>query len=517
MSGFDCDVLVVGLGPVGAAMVALLVQQDLSVVAIDKDAGVYPQPRAAHFDHEIMRLFQQLGVADEVSRHARVPPAYEFRSADGQVLMRFELGGGPGPSGWPASFMFHQPGLENALRARIAASPNADVRLGHRFVGLVQDAEGVAAEVENAAGDLRTVRARYVVGCDGASSAVRGACGTGLDDYQFDEPWLVVDVHTGPGARLPTENLQICDPAGPTTCVLMGPGRHRWEFMLRPDQTAGDVLDDGYVRERLRPWGCADDVTIERKAVYRFHGLVAEAWRQRRVLLAGDAAHQTPPFAGQGMCSGLRDVANLAWKLAAILRLGVSEALLDTYQTEREPHTRALIERAIGMGRVVCTADPVQAAARDAAMLADRRAGRQPPLTPPPDLGVGFLMAGAPGAGQLFPQPWVTVGGESARLDDALGPGPWLIGRSTPSVGPWPGPLLRIGLDDPRLAPFGVDIGAWLDKRGVESVLVRPDRYVFGAGAAGELEQAFARQMKAAVPARQGSGGPVGASALDPS
>ncbi|HLZ84228.1 MAG TPA: bifunctional 3-(3-hydroxy-phenyl)propionate/3-hydroxycinnamic acid hydroxylase, partial [Caulobacteraceae bacterium] len=337
MSGFDCDVIVVGLGPVGAALAALLVQQDLSVVAIDKDLDVYPQPRAAHFDHEIMRLFQQLGVADEVLRHARVPSAYEFRNAAGEVLMRFELDRGPSPSGWPASFMFHQPGLENALRARVAAAPNADVRLGHRFVGLVQDAGGVTAKVENAAGEPRTVRARYIVGCDGASSAVRGACGIGLDDYQFDEPWLVVDVNVGAGARLPSENLQICDPAGPTTCVLMGPGRHRWEFMLRPDQTAGDVLDDDYVRERLRPWGCADDVTIERKAVYRFHGLVAKAWRQARVLLAGDAAHQTPPFAGQGMCSGLRDAANLAWKLAAMLRLGASDALLDTYQTEREP------------------------------------------------------------------------------------------------------------------------------------------------------------------------------------
>jgi 3-(3-hydroxy-phenyl)propionate hydroxylase len=516
MSGFDCDLLVVGLGPVGAALAALLVQQDLSVIAVDKDVDVYPMPRAAHFDHEIMRLFQQLGVADEVLRHARVPPAYEFRNAAGEVLMRFELDHGPSPSGWPASFMFHQPGLENALRARVDAAPNADVRLGHRFVGLAQDAESVTAQVENADGERRTIRARYVIGCDGASSAVRGACGVALDDYQFDEPWLVVDVHVGADARLPTGNLQICDPAGPTTCVLMGPGRHRWEFMLRPDQTASDVLDDDYVRERLRPWGCADDVTIERKAVYRFHALVAKAWRQGRVLLAGDAAHQTPPFAGQGMCSGLRDAANLAWKLAAILRLGASEALLDTYQTEREPHTRALIERAIGMGRVVCTADPAQAAARDAALLADRRAGRQPPLPPPPDLGLGCLMTGAPGAGQLFPQPWAVADGQTLRLDDALGPGPWLISRLKPPVGPWPGPMLRIGLDDPRLAPFHARIGAWLDKRGADTVLVRPDRYVFGAGSADQLEHAFAGHMEAPVPSclpHQRSGAPVAAPA----
>jgi 3-(3-hydroxy-phenyl)propionate hydroxylase len=324
---------------------------------------------------------------------------------------------------------------------------------------------------------------------------VREACGIGLFDYAFDEPWLVLDVLVGPDAKMPTDNLQICDPARPTTCVLMGPGRHRWEFMLLPGETVETVTDDAFITSLLRPWGCADKVEVERKAVYRFHGLVAETWRQGRALLAGDAAHQTPPFAGQGMCSGLRDAANLAWKLAAFVHDGADEVLLDTYQTEREPHARALIERAIHMGRVVCATDPAAVAARDAAMLAQRREQPLGTLPPPPDMTVGCILAGSPGAGETFPQPWAEVGGRTRRLDDVLGRGAWLIATSGAARTAQPSRLAPIGLDDPRLAPFRADVGAWLAKRDAEAVLVRPDHCVFGTGRADALAEAYAAAL----------------------
>ena len=224
----------------------------VSTIAIDKDVAVYPLPRAAHFDHEIMRLFQQVGIAEEVGRHARPAPAYEFRAADGQLLVRMDL---PqlAPCGWATGYMFHQPAVENALRTQLDQSPLAGVRLAHRFVALDQDADGVTAVIEGPDGASQ-IRARYLVGCDGASSLVREALGVELDDYRFDEPWLVIDAVASEGARLPEVNLQICDPARPTTCVLMGPGRHRWEFMLLPGETPEQMLDDDVIASLLAPW-----------------------------------------------------------------------------------------------------------------------------------------------------------------------------------------------------------------------------------------------------------------------
>jgi 3-(3-hydroxy-phenyl)propionate hydroxylase len=470
----DCDVLVVGLGPVGAALCALLAREGVSAIAVERETDVYPLPRAAHFDHEIMRLFQKLGIAEEMQAAARPAAAYEFRNAAGEILMRYDQGAGGSPSGWAPGYMFHQPSLEVALRRLSADSPLIDLRIGRTLVGLEQDADGVTAVVDGPDG-RETLRAGWLVGCDGARSPVREALGVGLSDYGFDEPWLVIDAVVSDPSRLPEVNLQICDPARPTTCLVMSQGRHRWEFMLLPGETPADVLDDSVIRDLLRPWNCADCVEIERRAVYRFHGRVADRWRDGRVLLAGDAAHQTPPFAGQGMCSGLRDVDNLAWKLAAVIRRGADPALLDSYQSEREPQVRSVIELAIAMGRVVCISDPQQAALRDAGMLAQRAAGQGPPPIAPLRLGPGITLDGV--GGEYFPQPWAGA----LRLDDVLGDGPWLITRTAATRG--------------ELAAFADSLGPWFERAGAEAVLVRPDRYVFGAGTRESLEAAWAARV----------------------
>lgn len=489
----DCEVLIVGLGPVGATLALLLAQSGVSVIAIDRDTAVYPMPRAVHFDHEIMRLLQQLGLAGEMQRHARDLPAYEFRAADGQVLMRMDPAAET-PSGWGSGYMFHQPGLETALRDALGHERLADIRLGWRFESLKQDADDVTVAVTGPGGEAN-IRCRYLIGCDGGSSPVRVAIGGQLSDYRFDEPWLVIDVKAPPGARVPAINLQICDPARPTTCVLGGPGRHRWEFMLLPGETPEAMLADETVQALIAPWDCGA-IEIERKAVYRFHGLVAEAWRDGRVLLAGDSAHQTPPFAGQGMCSGLRDAANLAWKLKAVLKGEAGDALLDTYQAEREPHVRAMIELAIGMGRMVCTLDPAAAAARDAAMLTQRAAGGAgPPPTRSAPFAAGCILAGTPSAGALFPQPTADDGGRRVRLDDALGEGLWLISRDPFKSDD--ASMRVVDLASEPAAPFRDRLLAWLDRHGVDAVLVRPDRYVFGSGAPALLIDAWMQRLAA--------------------
>jgi 3-(3-hydroxy-phenyl)propionate hydroxylase len=490
-NALECDVLIVGLGPVGATLAALLGRRGIDTIAIERDTDIYPLPRAVHFDHEIMRLFQALGVAEAVQRHARDLPAYEFRTAGGELLMRLD----PSPdtaSGWRSGYMFHQPGLEAALRDLLAALPDVRVLLGWQFQGLDQNGDGVAATVTGPDGQT-TIRARYLVGCDGASSGVRAAIPSGLIDFRFDEPWLVVDTKALPQSRMPQVNLQICDPARPTTCVLGGPGRHRWEFMLLPGEMPEDMLNAETIARLLASWDCGP-LEIERKAVYRFHGLTADRWRSGRVLLAGDAAHQMPPFAGQGMCSGLRDAANLGWKLDVVLKGLATEALLDTYQSEREPHVRALIELAIGMGRVVCTLDRDAAAARDAGMIASREAGASPlpPLQPSP-FTQGCVLADTPAAGLQFPQPTQGDGHERLRMDDVLSAGAWLITRQPFAES---GPDLQVvDLESSVLAPFRPALGKWLTGRGVEAVLVRPDRYIFGSGDAAALISAWTATM----------------------
>ena len=470
-----CDVLVVGAGPTGSTLALLLAKRGVKVVIADRAADIYQLPRAAHIDSEALRIFQSLQIAAPIAASCRQAPRYDFINAKGDVLLRFDGADRIGPGGWPASNMIHQPSIERVLRQAVIPSDTIDLRTSWRLVALAQDRE-IRATFAAPDGE-ETVIARFVVGADGARSAVRELSGIAVDDLQFDEPWLVVDAIVNDAARLPAINLQICDPARPTTCVLMGEGRHRWEFMLKPGETAEAVSEPAFVAALLRPWNVEAAISIERTAVYRFNAHVASAWRRGRVLLAGDAAHLMPPFAGQGMCSGLRDAANLAWKLAAILGGEADEGrMLDSYQQEREPHVRAIIGLAMMMGRTVCLLDPQAAAERDTQMLAARAAsGAGPQAGNWPPFAAGGILAGSAGAGSYFPQPVAS----DSRLDDVLGAGAWLIARTDV---PQLAGMRAVALDNAMLAPFRDILANWLDERAAAAVLVRPDRYVFGTG-----------------------------------
>jgi 3-(3-hydroxy-phenyl)propionate hydroxylase len=493
----DVDVLISGLGPVGATLANLLGQQGLRVLAVERDTAVYPLPRAAHFDAEIMRVWQELGLLDEAMKVSRRAPAYAFRTVKGEALLHYDIGDVIVASGFAPSWMFNQPDLEKALRAKLTAYPTVETRLGVRLDGFEASGEAVTGTIVDAGAKSETVRAKYLVACDGASSPVRKALKIEQFDYGFDEPWLVVDAQVKRPERMPDLNLQICDPARPTTCVLMGPGRHRWEFMIKPGEDPQAFLDDAMIAKLLSSWVKDGDIEIDRKAVYRFHGLVAKEWRRGRVMLAGDAAHQTPPFAGQGMCSGIRDAVNIAWKLGAVLRGEAGEAVLDTYQTERESHVRAVTETAIAMGRVVCMPDPEMAAQRDAMMLAQRAAGEQPVPPADPKMGPGAFVVGAARAASIFPQD--EAGG--LRLDDVMGRGAWLIARRGADVAGVSSKLVsRVNaIDGDRLKPFAARLGAYLDGAGADAVIVRADRYVFGTGSVqglmAEWERALAGQV----------------------
>jgi 3-(3-hydroxy-phenyl)propionate hydroxylase len=473
------DLIVIGFGPVGATLTGLAAKHGLSVVAVDRETDLYPLPRAAHCDHEILRILQELGCADEVVAAMQVNEGMDFLTADRELLLRFRSPG-VARTGWPASVLFHQPRFEHALRNAVYKT-DADVRLGRGVAAIEQASGEVIVTLDNG----EQLRGRYAVGCDGARSYVRRAINATFHDLEFEEPWLVLDLllHE-PMAALPDRPLQVCDPARPHTLVPMPWPRFRFEFMLLPGEDAEAIQKPERVRELLSAWIDPALADVERAAVYTFHGLIADQWRADRIFLAGDAAHQMPPFLGQGMCSGMRDAANLVWKLAAVLQRGAPDALLDTYQEERAPHVRAIVELAVGFGRIICTLDATEASDRDAQMLS---AGAKESETPQavPTLASGPAIG--PGGGGLSTQP-VTAG---ERLDDLVGPR-FTVVTETPLALHKPDRTWwqeRAVILDAQAAP---ELRELLD--GADAIVVRPDRYVFATGSLAEIT-ALARSI----------------------
>jgi len=487
------DVAIVGYGPVGQTLAILLGQNGWAVGVFEKQPAPYPLPRAVHFDHEIGRLLQAAGVAKELVGMTEPAYTYEWRNAAGETLLRFGRKGAS-LSGWPESNMFAQPDLERLLDRRARSLPTVDVQRGYEVVTIQPGINDV--ELTVAGGDgRRSVRARYVVGCDGANSFVRTCMDAPITDLGFYFDWLIVDVIPKEQRTWEPPNWQLCDPARPTSLVSGGPGRRRWEFMRLPGETIEDLNNEQTAWRLLAPWGMRpDNATLERHAVYTFQARWVDRWRQGRLLLAGDAAHLMPPFAGQGMCSGLRDAANLAWKLDLVLSDKATEAVLDTYTSERLPNVTAFIHFSIGLGKVICVADRREAAVRDASMTAAVEHGRLSAPPPLPAIGSGLLRAGDPLAGHLFIQDQVRCGATSGLFDDVVGRGWMLLSASCNpgtqidgdlreflrSIG---GTSAHVGSDAPIVDVNG-SYTKWFSDNHVAVALQRPDFYLFGTAPA---------------------------------
>lgn len=502
----EVDVAVVGAGPVGTALSILLAQRGRTVALLERWPEPYPLPRAVHFDHETARILQACGLGADLAAITEPAEVYEWRNATGTTLLRFGRKG-HGPSGWPQSSMFNQPALERLLAARAAALPGIDVLRGRDVTALDADDTGVTvrhratptgADLERGAGtdDVGVTRARYVVGCDGARSTVRTLMDVPVADLGFFHDWLIVDVVLHEPRVFEPLNLQVCDPARPSTAVSGGPGRRRWEFMRLPGERIDDLDSEEVAWRFLAPWDVRpDNATLERHAVYTFQARWAEQWRRGRVFLAGDAAHQMPPFAGQGMCSGLRDAANLAWKLDLALAGRAGDAVLDTYEAERRADVCAVIDFSIQLGKVICVADPADAAARDAAMSADVVDGEVTEVPELPGIAEG-LLHDSPGAGQLFVQGSVDDGRGPRRFDDVVGAGfrlvarPGAADRLDPALAGWfggiGGAVVTVG-EHGDLVDVDGRYDAWFAEHDAVAALQRPDFHVFGT-AAGEAE-----------------------------
>ena len=511
------DVVVVGYGPVGQTMAALLGRYGHRVAVFERWPRMYAYPRAGHFDHEGMRIFQRVGAAGSVEQSTVNLPEYRILGADGNVLINIDWNA-PNPSGWRSDYVVYQPELEAALDAAVRRCPTVDVHQGWEAVGLAQEADHVAVTFREGGPDgeggwrptarTRTVRARYVIGADGANSFVRRAGSFGWSDLGFPpSDWLAITVSPrDPDADIDMPDAaQLCEPGRPAS-LFRWLGRHscRFEFMLMPGEDPVQMAAAENCWRLLHRWGLTpDNATLVCNAVYTFRGMLADTFRDGRLLIVGDAAHLMPPFMGQGMCSGFRDAMNLAWKLDLVLRDAAGAGLLDSYSEERRPHDRTVIELSIALGSVICVTDPEAAAARDKAF----RTGQAPPLPDFPRLTSGLLYQAGdgmpdPSAGTLGVQGRVVCQGRTGRFDDLVGGGWAVLCRKHESaallsdgqrefLGRIGARILHVTRARTEAADSVVDIDGdytrWFRELSADVVVIRPDFYVFGAGAATDL------------------------------
>ncbi len=497
------DVAIVGFGPVGQTCALMLGRLGYDVVALERWPEPYALPRAVHFDHEIGRIFQAAGVGTEVKKVTDpVPDFYEWRAADDRTLLRIDWSG-LGPSGWPVANFFSQPELESVLADAATALPTVQVSRGMEVTDIAEHDDHVELTVTDQTGGKHSVAARHVIGADGANSIVRQHMDTALTDLGFYFDWLIVDLLPHEQREWSPMNWQLCDPVRPTTIVSGGPGRRRWEFLRLADETIEELNTLDTAWRLLEPWGrTRDNSTIERHAVYTFQARWADRWHQGRLLLAGDAAHLMPPFAGQGMCSGIRDAANLAWKLDLVLRGVAPDELLDTYTRERSGHVQHAIHMSVELGKVICVLDPDAAEARNQRMVdagADPRRALPPP--PPEVLTDGVIHRGPTGhpdgvAGSLSPQYPVSHRGRTGLFDDIVGHGFAVITSGADprdvlnagdlafldTLGAHLVPIVAAGADSTE-GYADVEFGYLpnLTGQGHAAMIVRPDFYIYGA------------------------------------
>lgn len=487
------DVAIVGFGPTGAIAAGLLGKKGIRTFVCDKLHDVYDKPRAIALDHEISRVFQQMGVGKKIKPYLEPFTDSVYYGVDGQMIKRMSTVAAPYPLSHTPSVVFTQPPVEKILREYASSHSSVTVQLGLTLTDLTQAEDGATLTLQHEDGSASQVTAKYVIGCDGASSSVRALAGIQLEDLGFDEPWLVVDVMVNAQglAKLPTTSVQYCNPERPATYVI-GPGHHRrWEISLNEGEDPKAMATPEGTWKLLAPWLTEQDGTLWRQASYRFHALVAQQWRKGRVFVAGDSAHQQPPFLGQGMCQGVRDAVNLCWRLEAVLKDGAAESLLDSYGVERKAHVTELTTRIKGIGKIITERDVEKARARDAKLLSECGGvvKPMPRQDVQPALAVGLLGSVVhPARGTIFPQPLLNhASGETVRMDDVY-PAGWQVvfnahvssdflraanHHHLPS-------LTTLTLGTPGLTEAEGVLAKWFASHAVEAVIVRPDHYIYG-------------------------------------
>ena len=351
----DYDIVIVGLGPVGGTLANLLGLNGLSVLVLEREASLYNLPRAVHFDDEIMRVFNTIGIANKISKKLIINKGTKFLDEKEKLILDWPRPKKITENGFYPSYRFHQPDLERSLRLKLKKIENIDIKQNSTVERITNKDDFVeVGYLDTNTNKKYITNTKYVVGCDGGRSFVREHINSKMEDLGFRQKWVVIDVILKSNKiHLPYRTIQYCNSDRPATYCRNVGKRRRWEVALKENENYENFFKEENLWNFLNKWVTKDEVDIERKTIYTFQSAIAKKWRHGRIFLAGDAAHLTPPFMGQGMCAGIRDVSNLAWKLALSCKNGHNQKLLDSYQTERSPNVRDYINTTMKMGELL--------------------------------------------------------------------------------------------------------------------------------------------------------------------
>ena len=416
------DVVIVGFGPTGGTLANLLALHGFSILVLEKEKSFYPLPRAVHFDDEVMRVFETIGITNTFLKHTIINRGTKFVDKKNRVILDWPRPRKITENGWYPSYRFNQPDLERELRKKLKSYKKVEIRQNSNVKKIINKKNEVDIIFEDInSKKILNIKSKYLIGCDGANSITRSQMKTKMNNLGFTQKWAVIDlILTREKKNLPDRTIQYSNPARPATYCRNVGKRRRWEFAIKKTEKIETILSDKYIWNFLKPWLKKNEAKMERKTIYTFQSALAKKWRNGRVFIAGDAAHLMPPFMGQGMCAGIRDVSNLAWKISHCLINKHDEKLLNTYQSERFSNVKEYIETTMRMGEFVNAAGKLPITNN---ISADSK-GRKSMKSIKPRLGHGLGNLKDKFRGKIFPQFLIK---NNKKLDEKFSLKPALI------------------------------------------------------------------------------------------